>query len=180
MSHTYGLRLLGRTLLCACALVIGLQCTVVSAQDAADLRLVKYWEAPVKVDGGEEVYRVEIYFDYARGEAKKLVYNAAGTTVEESWMPGQPRATRNELEEAFGVVKDDAEFGALVAQHNAIVDGGFILVEEAGNACAYPGSRCIQVDIMTNSGLRRLRYVIVDLMTKQIVYRNYQPVTSER
>ncbi len=180
MSKYTLLRLLRWSMLGVLTLCFGLQGTAAFAQGEADLRLVRHWEAPVKVDGGEQIYRVEIHFDYAKGQAKKIVYDAGGGVVEDIWLEGAPSVTPNELADAFEIVKADPEFGTLVADNNAIVDGGFLLMEEEGKACAYPGSRCVQVDILTNSGLRRLRYVIVDLMTQEITYRNYVPVTPSR
>lgn len=146
------------------------------AQDADGKRLIKTWTTPVKVDGSEAIYRFEIHYDYNTGQALRTVYNeSSGNLVEREIMEGQPSLSADEREEAIDLVKRDDELGIIILDNDAYVDGGFILREETGKACAYPGSRCTQIDVLTKDKMQRFRYVVVDLMKGEIVYRDFQP-----
>ena len=155
---------------------LGLSPANVDAQDADGKRLIKTWTTPVKVDGGEAIYRFEIHYDYNTGEAIRTVFNeSSGSLVENEIMEGQPSLSAEEREEAIQLVKTDDELGIIILDNDAYVDGGFVLREEDGKACAYPGSRCTQIDVLTKDKMQRFRYVIVDLMKGEIVYRDFQP-----
>jgi len=136
-------------------------------------RVLKSWSEPVKVDGQELVYRVEIVFDYDAGEARQYVYDAAGTLIEQEAVTKLPRPTAEELAEAHTLVLADDELGALFRENKAVLDGGFVLREDEG-PCG-PGTRCLQIEILAPERTRSLRFVAVDLVSRQIVHRNLYP-----
>ncbi len=141
------------------------------AQD--NTRVLKSWSEPVKVNGEEKVYRVEIVFDYDTGEARQNVYDATGALLSVEAVEKLPRPTAEELAEAFALVLADAELGTLFRENNAVLDGGFILREDAG-PCG-PGTRCLQIEILAPERTRSLRFVAVDLVSGRIAHRNLYP-----
>lgn len=141
------------------------------AQD--NTRVLKSWSEPVKVNGEEKVYRVEIVFDYDTGEARQNVYDAAGALLSREAVTKLPRPTAEELAEAFALVLADDELGALFRENNAVLDGGFILREDSG-PCG-PRTRCLQIEILAPERTRSLRFVAVDLVSGRIAHRNLYP-----
>ncbi len=145
------------------------------SQSVDGKRLIRSWTAPVKVDGGEAEYRFDIYYDYATGQAEEFIFAEDNSLVKHKLMKGQPSLNKDEVNELIAIVNADSEFSNLITANDAEALGGFIWTDEEGMACAYPGSRCAQVDIMTKTRDRRIRYVVVDLMKSAIVYRDFQP-----
>jgi len=144
---------------------------------ASRQRIVRSWPEPVTVDGKTALGRVEIAFDYDEGVAIERVISADGkvvSTVVRKKGEGAPRPTPEEIEEAKDMVRADAEIARIIDQANAELDGGFILNEDAGKPCG-PGTRCIQVQVLTQDRLGFIRWVVVDLTKDSIAYRTYMP-----
>jgi len=148
---------------------------------ASRVRVVRSWPEPVTVNGKTALGRVEIAFDYDRGVAIERVIAADGrvvsTTVRRKG-EGAPRPTPEEIEEAYAMVRADAELARIIDQADAQLDGGFILNEEAGKPCG-PGTRCIQVQMLTQDRLGFIRWVVVDLAQERFAYRTYMPSSVE-
>lgn len=138
------------------------------------VRVLHAWNEPVKQGGPEQGYRVEVVFDYAAGEARQLVYDATGRLVERRVLVTQPRPTAEELAEAFAVIRADRTLGPLLAQHRGVLDGGFLLQEEAGKPCG-PGTRCLQIDLLSADRRTSLRMVAADLVSGTIRHRVLHP-----
>ena len=57
------------------------------------------------------------------------------------------------------------------------MEGGFLLDEAAGKACG-PGSRCIQIQMVSADGYGLVRWVVVDLNKRQMAYSLYSPAAA--
>ncbi len=137
--------------------------------------MLRTWLDRVKIDGRDEARLVEIVFDYELGAARRRTYDAQDWLISDEVLGGQPRATNDEITEAFDTVRRDPELGRLVRNANAIIDGGFLLREAVGEPCG-PPARCLQVYILSESGHEELQRPIVDMNPRaRIVYRDYQP-----
>ena len=156
----------------------------VSAQVAAPSTqrhevVLRSWLDHVKIDGRDQARLVEIVFDYELGAARRRVYDAQDWLISDEVLAGQPRATSAEIAEAFDTVLRDPELGQLARSANAIIDGGFLLREAAGEPCG-PPARCLQVYIFSESGHDELQRPIVDMNPRaRIVYRDYQPNAAD-
>jgi hypothetical protein len=174
-----GIKLLAPAMLVAA--VVG----VVSAQQAAPgtqrhEEIVRSWQDRVKIDGRDQLRRVEIVFDYELGVARRRTYTAQDWLISDEVLAAQPRASTAEIAEAFDAVHRDPELGQLARSVNAIIDGGFLLHEAAGKPCAAPPARCVQVYMLSESGHEEHRRPIVDLTPRgQIVYRDYSPSAAD-
>lgn len=148
---------------------------------ASRVRIVRSWPEPVTVNGKTGLGRVEIAFDYDQGVAIERVIGADGTVVSTTVRKkgeGAPRPTPEEIEQAYDMVRADPELARIIDQADAQLDGGFILNEEAGKPCG-PGTRCIQVQMLTQDRLGFIRWVVVDLAQERFAYRTYLPSAAE-
>jgi hypothetical protein len=172
--------LLGRSL--GLMVVLGLLALApageVLAQDSGS-RVIHEWSDVQKVDGSSVTRLVQIVFDYDAGVTRQLTFDSAGRLMASVDMPGQPAPTDAEVERAIQIIMQDAELGQMALQHQAVIEGGFILEEEAKPGqtveCGL-GTRCLQMDIMAGYDMTQsLRMVAVDLVSGRIVYRNHRP-----
>lgn len=146
------------------------------------VRVIRSWPEDVRVGNGTQPARVEILFDYTAGVSiERVVLLAQGKAPERELSSktnrpghGDPRPSEEEIAEAFATVRADREIAKVIRVTNAILDGGFQIFEPAGKPCG-PGSRCLEVQLMTDNRLGFIRNVIVDLTKQAIVYRTYMP-----
>lgn len=138
-------------------------------------RVLRAWDETVKMDGREIPRRVEIVFDYDRGEARQVA-RQDGEVKETMLLHEQPAPSREEIGDAAAVVLGDPSLSRLVIRTRAVLTGGFILEEPQG-ACGLR-TRCLQLLIVTENGYGLLRRVVVDLTKRAIVYRAYTPTES--
>lgn len=142
---------------------------------APRVRVLRAWDDTIKVDGQDVPRRVEIVFDYNRGEAREVVRLAGGETTT-TMMQEQPAPTAEEFEEAVALIRADASLGRVMRRTGAVPTGGFIL-EEPGGVCR-ARTRCLQILITTRDGYGLLRRVVVDLTRRAIVHRTYSPTET--
>jgi hypothetical protein len=146
-----------------------------STASAARTRVLRSWSEDVKVGGKMVPGRIDIQFDYDRGVATWLTLDDKGNVVESKEYPpgvGVPRPTEEEIEEARALVRADMRLGRVLRQTNAQMAGGFLLAEKPGRACG-PGSRCLQIQLVSADGFGLVRWVVVDLVKRQIPYPMY-------
>lgn len=142
---------------------------------ASRLRLLRSWTDTVKVDGGGDLpRRVDILFDYTQGVALERSYDGSGRLTEERRLDDAPGPSAEELAEAYGMVRADAELGRIVERTQAVLEGGFLLDEAEGQPCG-PRTRCLQVQLLDPTRLGLLRWVVIDLVKRAIVYPTYMP-----
>ncbi len=76
------------------------------------------------------------------------------------------------------LIATNAEIAPLIASADGrvLIQGGFPLVREAGHPCG-PGGRCATYDVfeVTDTGRRRLRYVIVDFRAARVLDADADP-----
>ncbi|MEM8598563.1 MAG: hypothetical protein AAGF99_01470 [Bacteroidota bacterium] len=161
-------------------LVAVLFAPVTLAQDSADeprerTRVLRAWSEPVKLDdGARAIYSHEVIFDYETGETRQVVRDEAGSVVAD-FPVQQIRPTPEEFDEAVAILMAQPVFQSLRTTRPFEADGGFILVQEEGQACG-PGSRCLQIDLLDATDRRqRVRYVVVDLVSRTVAYSNFDP-----
>jgi len=139
------------------------------------VRVLKTWEDTVKLDGRDTSRRVELSFDYTDGVARQVVYDEKGQLVSSTDMTnGPPRPSAKEFEEAVALVRADRLLGRVMARTKAVPDGGFLLEEAEGRACG-PRTRCLHVLWLSSDRVGLVRWVVVDLVKQEIVYRSYAP-----
>ena len=144
----------------------------VSAQSAD--RVVHQYTDAVKTAAGVEMRQVEIVVDGDTGGSFQVVRDAGGAVL--SRQPLQPTSpSAQEVDEARAIIAADAELSALMRTRPTHIDGGYVLVEAEGAACG-PGSRCLQMDMLSDANRReRVRFVVVDLVSRRVVYRDFDP-----
>jgi hypothetical protein len=140
--------------------------------EVPDERVLRSWQEFETVDGQRVTRDVELVMDYRQGVAVLRVRDAAGEIVETRPARRNPQPSREEIDIAYDIVRNDPASGAILEAHHAILDGGFILFEEAGKPCS-PGSRCMQIfAFRRGAGEVPLFRVVVDMTTNEIVYRD--------
>ena len=132
-------------------------------------------------DGTPTVYRFTTPFAPATGEYLRTVRDASGSVVREKALTATLVApTLEEDAYARAAIEADPEIAALIAEaeYPVKVTGGFVLSREEGHACG-PRTRCLQYDVLETlpdrKTARRVRYVVIDLRTGEIVSRNFDP-----
>jgi hypothetical protein len=167
----------------------GVAMAAASAGEAGDhrLRLIRSWPENVTFEGRSAAGRVEVWFDYTAGVAiHKTVVNAKGpggvdrVLKSETFPPGVglARPSTEEIAEAMDLVRADKEIARIIASTSADLDGGFQIFESADKACG-PGTRCLEIQLMTQDRLGLIRNVVVDLTKQEIVYRTYVPADGK-
>lgn len=145
------------------------------------VRVIRSWPEPVTVNGNTALGRVEIAFDYDEGVAIERIIAADGTvvsTIVRRKGEGAPRPTPEEIAEAKDLVLADEELARIIDQAGAQLEGGFILNERAGKPCE-PGTRCLQIQVITADRMGFIRWVVVDLTKRSFAYRTYMPSARE-
>lgn len=140
------------------------------------VRLLRSWEDTVKgKNGAEYTRRVDLLFDYGRGIAREEYRAADGTPL--GWRDikqNQPAPSPEEIAEATKLILADAELARLVSRRSARFNGGFVLEEARGRPCG-PGTRCIQLQVLSSDQRGLLRWTVVDLVGRKLAYRVYLP-----
>jgi hypothetical protein len=154
------------------------------AQNAANATILRDYVDEVKLDDGSTAqWRVVVAYDPASGETIRTVTDESGRVIERTTAIGTlARPSEDEVARGEALVRADPEVAELIAAaRNPVVQGGFILVREAGHPCA-PGSRCLQYDVAdvdeAARRVERLRYVVVDLRTDRVVSNDFDPATQ--
>ncbi len=141
-------------------------------------RLLRTWRDTVKLDGRDEPRSVEIVYDYQAGVARRRIYAADGALVADQPLADQPQPSREEIAEAVALIRADAELGKLARRVGANFHGGFLLREAAGKPCG-PGSRCLQIFMVSPSRFILHRRSAVDMRKEVIAHRSYRPGPAE-
>ena len=157
------------SLLGALALLVVLPASAQSAD-----RVVHQYSDAVKTAAGVEMRQVTIVVDQETGGSFEVVRDARGDVLSRRALkPTSP--SEAEVDEARAIIAADAELSALMRARPAHIDGGYILVEAEGAACG-PGSRCLHMDLLNDENRReRIRFVVVDLVSRSVVYRDFDP-----
>ena len=71
------------------------------------------------------------------------------------------------------MIRNDPELGAMSQKVGAHFDGGFILNEAEGKPCG-PGTRCIQVFMLSQSRWGLQRHSAVDMRERRIAHRSFR------
>ncbi len=157
----------------------GLLAAPASAESSAPRqRVLRSWQENVKQDGREVARRVEVVFDYRRGVALERVYGADQELLFER-PTAAPAPSDEEIAEAEAMVRADAELDGLARAKALFLSGGFVLWEEAGRPCG-PGSRCLQIFAFPDPPDAPLFRAVVDLVRREIVYRDLGPLGAGR
>jgi hypothetical protein len=137
--------------------------------------LLRSWQDHVKINGRDEPRRFEISFDYRLRETRRRIYDAQDRLISDETLAAQPQATATEIAKAIDTVRRDPELGQMARNSNAVLDGGFLLHESPGKPCG-PGTRCVQVFLLTDHDRERPRCSVVDVSERgRIAHRDYDP-----
>ncbi|MEP6993708.1 MAG: hypothetical protein ABI968_04225 [Acidobacteriota bacterium] len=139
------------------------------------VRLLRSWEENVKIGKREEPRRVQILIDYAKGQARQDSYDLRGRLLSSrTFTRGMPAPSPEEIAEAFDLVRADPGFASIFARFSVVLEGGFLLEEDAGMPCG-PGTRCVHVMLLSSDRSGLIRHVVVDLAARFIPYPVYTP-----
>ncbi|HEY7862523.1 MAG TPA: hypothetical protein VIE39_02620 [Thermoanaerobaculia bacterium] len=142
---------------------------------APRVRVLKTWQDTIKLESGEEIARrVELSYDYDRGLATVRAFDEKGALLSEQTYERGPRPTAEEMQEAVGLLQADRQIGAIMRSRSAVVEGGFLLSEKPGDPCG-PRTRCLQVQLLSPDRVGLIRWSVVDLNSRRIVYPVYVP-----
>jgi hypothetical protein len=168
-------------LICAGALVCA---SAVSAETSAagitrtsrPVRLLRSWEDTIKASGGREfARRVDVIFDYSKGYAYEVSFNAQGReTGRRRLGAGHPAPSREEIDEAFALVRGEPSFQRIFQRFDVVLEGGFVLLETPDKRCG-PGTRCLRVFLLSSDRAGTIRQVVVDLVKREVVYPDFVP-----
>ena len=163
----------GAILLCAAAIAARPQPVT---RVSRPVRLLRSWTETIKASGGREyVRRVELLFDYDKGVARENYYTPEGRLYgSREIKQNQPQPSAEEIAEAKELILRDADLARIVERRAAAFNGGFLLEEARGQPCG-PGSRCLQIQLLTPDQSGLLRWTVVDLAQRKIAYPVYVP-----
>ena len=139
------------------------------------IRLLRTWYDSIKTPSGDQQRRVDILYDYDQAAAFELTHTLDGQLVSSRRLDSNPPApSQEEIQEAFDIVRADAEFARILQRFSADLEGGFLIEERPGTACG-PGGRCVLVQILSSDHSGLIRVVAVDLVKRYIPYRTFVP-----
>ena len=140
------------------------------------VRLLRAWQETLKDAAGREyVRKVELVFDYEKGHAQENYFTLAGLPAgARKIKQAQPQPSAEEIAEARELILRDQELARIVERRSAGFNGGFLLEEARGMPCG-PGTRCIQMQLLTPDHLGLLRWTVVDLVRQRVAYPVYIP-----
>jgi hypothetical protein len=139
------------------------------------IRLLRSWEETVKAGGGDQARRVQLVFDYTNGWAREDSYDTRGVLRgSRKIVRGLPAPSQEEIAEAFEITRTDPALASLFSRFAVALDGAFVLEEDEGMPCG-PGSRCLQVLLMSSDRAGVIRRVVVDLVPRSLAYTAYFP-----
>jgi hypothetical protein len=163
----------GAILLCTAAIAARPQPVT---RESRPVRLLRSWTETIKASGGREyVRRVELLFDYDKGVARENYYTPEGRLYgSREIKQNQPQPSAEEIAEAKELILRDTDLARIVERRSAAFNGGFLLEEARGRPCG-PGSRCLQIQILTPDHSGLLRWTVVDLAQRKIAYPVYVP-----
>jgi hypothetical protein len=164
------------TLFACAAVVAGETSQAAVTRTSRPVRLLRTWEETVKASAGREyARRVEVVFDYSKGEARENYYTQDGRLYGSREIKlNLPAPSPEEIAEAVALVQVDPDFAPIFARFRVVTEGGFLLQEDRGNPCG-PGSRCLQIFLLSSDRSGLIRRVAVDLVKRTIPYRSYTP-----
>jgi hypothetical protein len=166
-------------LTCAAALL----CAAAAAAPPAGItrtsrpvRLLRSWEDTIKASGGREfARRVDVIFDYSKGYAYEVTFNSEGREVRRQRLgAGHPAPSREEIDEAFALVRGEPSFQRIFQRFDVVLEGGFVLLETADKRCG-PGTRCLRVFMLSSDRAGTIRQAVVDLVKREVVYPDFVP-----
>ena len=163
----------------ACAAALVAQSGPDVTETSRPVRLLRSWEEPVKrPDGSEAPRRVQLLFDYDKGIGWESFSTPEGEPLGTMKLGfGHPAPSQVEIDEAFQIVRDDAEFARVFRRFKVVFEGGFILIEGRGRPCG-PGSRCLRVFLLSSDRSGTIRQVVVDLTKQRVAYDDFAPNAS--
>lgn len=139
------------------------------------LRIIRSWEESVKTSKGDEFRRIQLVIDYRKGTVRQNVYDAEGR-LRASRPVSQvlPSPSQKEIEEAFEILREDAEIGRIIERFSADLTGGFVVQEARGRPCG-PGARCLLMMVISSDHFGLIRRSVVDLARRSVAYRTLEP-----
>ena len=144
-------------------------------RESRPVRLLRTWHDPVKTARGDVWRRVDVVYDYGQAAAFERVYTMDGHLVRNRRIVVNPPApSQEEIEEAFRIVRADAEMARILQRYGEHLDGGFLIEEGRGKACG-PGARCLLIQILSPDRTGLVRVMGVDLVRRAIAYRTFNP-----
>ncbi|MDX1439022.1 MAG: hypothetical protein R3284_03875 [Rubricoccaceae bacterium] len=174
---------LGSTLSIA-AFVALLTAPPLLAQDFNSERVLRTWQTDVKLQSGDiDRWTFTIAYDPVEGLYTRTAVDTSGRVVDSIASEFSMAApTEGEIEYARQLILTDRELQPLIdSAARPFVEGGFELVRRDNPSCS-AGSRCLQFDLMDavvpGEHIKRIRYIIVDMRTGQILDRDVNPVTE--
>jgi hypothetical protein len=145
------------------------------------VRLLRSWQETIKASGGREfARRVDLVIDYSRGIATEISYTPDGRAYKTREIKQNlPVPSVEEIDEAKRMLLADPQIGRIVARFSAVLEGGFVVEEARGLPCG-PGSRCLQIQILSPDRSGLIRWTVVDLARGKIAYAVYMPGGARR
>ncbi|MEX0878906.1 MAG: hypothetical protein WEB59_14605 [Thermoanaerobaculia bacterium] len=167
-----------RTLL-ALALLLGLATAAIGdsevTRSSRPLRLLRTWYDSIKTPAGDLPRRVDILYDYGSASALERAYTLDGRLISSRRIVvNPPTPSPEEIEEAFAIVRADAEMARIIGRFSADLEGGFLIEEARGTACG-PGARCLLIQVLSPDHSGLIRVMGVDLVKRNIPYRTFVP-----
>ncbi|HEY1250415.1 MAG TPA: hypothetical protein VGH97_04450 [Thermoanaerobaculia bacterium] len=143
------------------------------------VRLLRTWQETVKVNGRDYPRTMRLVFDYAKGEAREESYDAHGILrVSRRYTQTLPVPSKEELAEAYDIVRGEPALASIFARFGVVLEGGFPYEESVGMPCG-PGARCVHVLLLSADRAGLIRRVVVDLGSRTVPYLVYTPPVSE-
>jgi hypothetical protein len=123
-------------------------------------------------ESGEALTRAtSVVFNYTTNRAVRVHLDSnSGTVLRQESLSGVPQSSREERDQAMGIVRNLPELASLIAQENGVLEGGFVVSPPDGRPSNH---RYIQIKILSNDRRRLLRFVTVD-MTSNSVSNTFQ------
>ena len=147
------------------------------SQDFEGQLVTRRWHDVFKENGEHREVILEVGYDYGKKSPFRRQFDADGNLESEEFTWGVAiGATSEETNFAFELVKADPRLAKRLTRESIIMHGGFTFFNQNDPLCGI-GSRCLHVFATDSSNNELLVQSLVDLISKKVVYPDFEPRT---
>ena len=128
----------------------------------------------VKTAEGRQQRLVRMVYDLDNGTTSTEIYTMEGERMSRTAMDTLPGPSERDIERALRIVRADTEVGQIMRRQGGLqLEGGFPILQRAGEGPCVRGTRCVQMFLFDGENV--VRHMLVDLRSGKVLEPDYIP-----
>lgn len=128
----------------------------------------------VKTADGRQQRVVRMVYDWDTATMYREVFTMDGERLSRSAVDTLPGPSANDIQRALRIVRSDADVAQIMRSQGGLqLDGGFPILQAAGEGPCVRGTRCVQMFLFDGENV--VRHMLVDLRSGRILDPDYIP-----